>query len=76
MNVSSELHLEDLTITFDADMTECDFGPGTPVDVEISYPTVTYVEILGVSVDIKTLPAALIAEMVRLSGDVDVDDWG
>lgn len=51
---------EDIHVTFSADTTRADYGvPGSPVFEEIEGFQVINLEILGVNVDMKSLPLGL-----------------
>jgi hypothetical protein len=68
--------LEDMVITFEANMERNDYGvSGSPVWYEPSDVEVVAVEILGVDVDPKVLPKALINEMLSYADEIEAEEW-
>lgn len=68
--------LEDMVITFEAYMERNDYGvPGSPVWYEPSDVEVVAVEILGVDVDPKVLPKALVNEMLSYADEIEAEEW-
>jgi hypothetical protein len=71
---TATVSIDSITVAFSADMVKNDYGvPGSPVWDEATNITVESLEMLGVEVDIKTLPPALQSAILDLAAEVE--DW-
>lgn len=77
MTVYATLDLEEISATLRATASRCDYGvPNSPTWVELEDMAVESVSILGVDVDPKALPKALLGAICECADDyLDVNDW-
>jgi hypothetical protein len=64
-----------ITVVFEANLVQTDYGvPGSPVWDEVEDVEIDSLEILGVEVDPKTLPTALVNAILRLADEAEFEE--
>lgn len=73
-NVTTRLELDNITLTFSADVQDTDYGVrGSPTMIEVENIKIEGVEIFGVPVDDRALPPALLAKIREYADEADFE---